>query len=114
MKAAQFKSRVDVQQKVITATGSRGQPLDFAWTNVATKVPAKIEELSGRKLEIARQLVPTATHMVTIRYLPQLKRNMQLVYKQSLILNIGNISNKQMLNFTMEIICISQAVNNGN
>lgn len=48
-----------------TTLDSRGQVDTSATpTTVAEDVPASIEHLQGREVEIARQIVPTATHRV--------------------------------------------------
>jgi len=49
-----------------TGTGDRGQ--DTYTVNTIVSCFAHIEPLSGRKLELARQLVASATHEITIRY----------------------------------------------
>jgi SPP1 family predicted phage head-tail adaptor len=58
---------MSVEMQVSGGTGDRGQPL-YTWTEPA-KVWVKIEALTGRKLEIARQVVPTATHEIAMRFL---------------------------------------------
>jgi hypothetical protein len=67
MRAGILKHLVNVQMKTWDV-GDRGQPINVVWTTLAT-VPVKIETLSGDKLVIARQLVPTATHEITMRFL---------------------------------------------
>jgi SPP1 family predicted phage head-tail adaptor len=105
--AGDLRHKVTVQSYTITSTGDRGQPVK-SWSTYAT-VPAMIEELGGRKLELARQQVATATHKVTIRYLSQLTVKDRFVFG-SLTLNIGSIQNEKLLNFHQECLCTSQEV----
>jgi head-tail adaptor len=68
MRAGSLRYYVDVQRKMLDALhplGDRGQD-NFTW-QAHLNIPIGIEPLSGRKLEIARQLVPTATHKLTFR-----------------------------------------------
>lgn len=100
---------VTIETKVISATGDRGQPI-YTWQTLAT-VPAQIEELTGRKLELARQLQITATHKVTIRYLSTLSPKDRISYIGR-VFNIGYVINLDLKNFTMELFC-TEAINNG-
>lgn len=68
-----MRHRVTAERKVRSGTDARGGPV-FAWQEQYTRW-AKIEPLGGstgrfggRETEIARQLVATATHKVTLRY----------------------------------------------
>lgn len=58
---------VDIERKTVSGTGDRGQPA-LSWSAVYENVGAEIEQLSGRKLEIARQVIPSATHSIRMRY----------------------------------------------
>lgn len=55
------------------------------WTAIATGVPAIVEELSGRELERAKQLVAEATHRVVIRVPASLSTADRLVYKTKIL-----------------------------
>jgi SPP1 family predicted phage head-tail adaptor len=105
MQAGNLKHLVTISNKVQTGTGDRGQPI-YTWQTLGT-VPAEIVELSGRKLELARQLVSTATHQVTIRYLAGLETNSQVVFG-SRTFNIGYVQNVKLMNFTMILTCTEQ------
>jgi SPP1 family predicted phage head-tail adaptor len=52
-----------------------------AWKPISCNIPAIVEELSGRELERAKQLVAEATHRVTIRVPSSLSTADRLVYK---------------------------------
>lgn len=103
--AGELRHPVTIQSKTLGAAGDRGQP-SVTWTTEAS-VRAQIEELSGRKLELARQLVATATHRVVIRYLSSLAVTDRVVFG-SRVFNIGHILNWKLLNFTQELICTEQ------
>jgi len=106
MRAGELKHLVSIEHKSITGTGDRGQPV-FTWTALASNVPAKITPLTGRKLEIARQLVPTATHEVMTRYVANVTAHMRINFGGR-ILNIGNVNNKEELNFTLTFTCTEE------
>jgi SPP1 family predicted phage head-tail adaptor len=101
-RAGDLRQRVLVQTKNITGTGDRGQPV-YAW-ETRLKAPAYVEPLQGRKLEIARQLVPTATHEVHLRYC-QLGPQERLVLDGSRVLNIGYVTNKLENEFMHQALC---------
>jgi len=105
--AGELKQRITIEQKNLTGTGDRGQPV-FTWETFKPNVPAKVEQLTGRKLELARQLVASASHEVTIRYLAGLDPTMRVNFG-GLILNIGNLSDKLSMHFEIKITCIQQA-----
>src|SRR4051794_26204140 len=86
-------------QSYTSSTGDRGQSVK-SWSTYAT-VPAMIEELGGRQLELARQLVATATHRITLRYQSSLTVKDRVVFGSS-VYNIGSIQNLNMMNFTQQ------------
>jgi SPP1 family predicted phage head-tail adaptor len=64
MKAGELRHRVQIQRRDVSYD-SRGHEQE-TWVPVAS-VSAKVEELSGRELDRARQLTPEATFTVTLR-----------------------------------------------
>jgi len=106
MRAAELKHLVTIEQKNQTGTGDRGQPV-YTWTAFASNVPARITPLTGRKLEIARQLVPTATHEVQTRWVSGVTAHMRINFGGR-ILNVGNVNNKDELNFTLTYTCTEE------
>lgn len=109
MIAGNLRHNIVIQSKQVTGTGDRGQDT-ITWVNTTT-VPAMIEELSGRKLELARQLVATASHKVTIRYLSSLSIKDKVLFG-SRTFNIGAILNTMMMNFTQELLCTEEVEGN--
>jgi head-tail adaptor len=68
IEAGELRQRIIIQAKsVASAADTRGHPVR-TWTDSIVDVSCKIETPSGRKLELARQLVPTASHTVTMRF----------------------------------------------
>ena len=61
------RQRVIIQAKTVGAADTRGHP-GRTWADAIVDVSCKIETPSGRKLELARQLVPTASHVVEMDY----------------------------------------------
>jgi SPP1 family predicted phage head-tail adaptor len=106
MRAGDFRHLVQIQTETITGHGQRGQPVK-TWATTYT-VPAKIEDLQGRKLELARQLVSTATHQVTIRYIAGLTTRATRLLVGSNTFNVGNISNHMEANFVLVLTCTSE------
>lgn len=91
IKAGELRSLVTVQHKVITGTGDKGQPT-YTWQQFA-QVFAKVEMLDGKKLEVAKQLMATATHQVTMRFLTGLSEQMRIQLSDGTILNVGYLNN---------------------
>jgi len=69
LRAGNLRHHLRLDRYVETGTGDRGQPVGD-WHPVAASLAADVVSLSGRQAEIARQLVATATHTITIRYRP--------------------------------------------
>ena len=69
VEAGDLDKRVTIEAVTMGAADSRGRPA-VTWAAAVNDVSARIETPSGRKLELTRQLVATATHLVTIRYRP--------------------------------------------
>jgi SPP1 family predicted phage head-tail adaptor len=107
MKAGLLRHRVTVQGKAITGTGDRGQTV-FTWVDALENVPACIEELSGRRLELARQLIATATHEITIRYWSSLDVLHRVVDEAGNPYYIGAIIDRDKLHFTQVLMCSTQ------
>jgi len=105
--AGQYKQPITVQTKSLAAPGDRGQAV-ITWLNEAT-VRARVEDLSGRRLELARQLVATATHQITIRYLAGIKVTDRVVF-QGRVFHIGAVLNKDNVNFRQELVCTEEVI----
>lgn len=64
--AGTLRTRASIQRRT-TARGTRGESTEV-WQEIGC-VSCNVEELSGRKLELARQLVTRATHQIRMRQL---------------------------------------------
>lgn len=92
-----------------TAVDSYGQVSvsTTAWRSLAN-VRAKIEQLSGNEAELARQLYPTASHMVTIDYnatLASTGGSRRAVLFGSRWLHIGAVINPDLENRQLQLLC---------
>src|ERR1017187_3647059 len=103
MIASDLRHPITITLDVATGQGQRGQ--DVYETTTVASCYAKIEPLSGRRLEIARQILPTSSHEVTIRYVSGVTPNCKIVFG-SRTFNIGNVSDKYENNFQITMLCI--------
>lgn len=98
-----LRHRVVIQQKTITDTDDRGQPV-FTWTNVSNSWPCEIKTLTGGESEQARQLVADATHRVRMRARNDLNEQMRLVFRDR-NLYIGYIDDVDQVGRYAFVIC---------
>jgi SPP1 family predicted phage head-tail adaptor len=101
MNAGQLRHLVTIEIPTVVGTGSRGQD-EYAYTELGN-VWADIEPLQGKKLEISRQLVATATHQVTTRYLPGVVPEGRVTFGQR-VFQIGYVINKDERNVTLQLL----------
>lgn len=80
IQAGKLRQHADLEHFAKTSTGDRGQPVG-SWVVLYYSVPMELVPLSGRQLEIARQLVATATHRANLRYHASVTAGMRLVYQ---------------------------------
>jgi SPP1 family predicted phage head-tail adaptor len=86
VKAGELKHRVQIQRRSVSYD-SRGHEKE-SWQTVGS-VAARVEELSGREFERARQQVPEASFSVTLRRL-DIATSDRLLFKDR-ILQIGSV-----------------------
>lgn len=89
--AGELRHLVTIQQKAIGADDTRGHPAR-TWSDSIAKVPAKIQTPTGRKLELARQLVPTATHLIDMRFRVLDEENNRITYFSAVTTLNGGIT----------------------
>lgn len=77
--AGELCQSVTVQVKSAASNDSRGHP-SRSWSDAVANVAANISTPTGKKMEYARQLVPDATHQVTMRYRTLDTDNNRLTY----------------------------------
>lgn len=68
MHAGELRHYVTIQTRSKESDGSDG--FVETWSAVKRRIHAKVEPLSGRELESARQIDPRAGHLVSVRYWP--------------------------------------------
>ena len=106
MEAGALRHRVQIQGQTQLSTTTRGQAV-ITWINETT-VWASINALAGQKAELARQLVPSATHEIEIRYLTGMNVRKR-VLSGTRVFNIGHLADPEerhervMLTVTEEI-----------
>ena len=66
MRAGDLRDRVTIERRTETSDGHDG--VTEAWATVYRRAAAKVQPLSGRDLERARQIDPRISHDVTLRY----------------------------------------------
>ncbi len=101
--AGELRHRVIIEAKTADTTDSRGHPVR-TWATSIENVAAKIETPTGRKMEIARQLVATATHIITMRYRVLSARDNRINFNGR-IFNIGFQQNVEERNVRLELTC---------
>lgn len=102
LQAGQLRHLVTIQTPP-TSAGTRGQS-SGSWSTVEANVPAKIENLTGREAERARQIAPTATHQVTLRYRSGVTTQQRLLFG-SRELNIEHVNNLDERNRVLVLLC---------
>lgn len=110
MKAGDLKHYATLQNKNTTVTvDGHGTvvPVGSAWIDTATGIPTKIETLSGREAELARQIVASADSRITLRYIAGVTPESRFVWNNR-IFNVQWINNTNQQNF--ELICLTQEV----
>lgn len=100
--AGELRHVVTVQAQA-SGTGSRGQKTG-AWESQTPQARAKIETLSGREAENARQLYAQASLQVTIRYWPGLTPKHRLLFG-SRQLEIGHVDDLEQRNEWHVLLC---------
>ena len=103
-RAGELRHRVDIKLPS-TSRGTRGEK-SGSDTTAASSIPCSIETLSGREVEIARQLYPSATLAVELRYgeLTSLTTEHYFVFG-SRQLNIGHLDNVDQRNILWRALC---------
>ncbi len=97
-----YRQPVTVTLKTATGVGDRGQDT-YTTTTVGTAF-SLVENLSGAKLELARQLVAEATHQITMRYMPSVTPECQVTYGTRTF-NVGAVVNVNSMNYELRLLC---------
>ena len=103
--AGDYKHNVEVLLPVPTSIGDRGQSV-YGYQSIV-KCPAHIESLTGSKLLIARQIIPSVTHEIKIRYADNVSPECVITFG-SRTFQIGNVNNTLGNNYDLTLLCIEQ------
>jgi len=97
----------NVEQWLQTGVGTRGEP-QYTWTTVYANEPIGFEVLTGRELELARQMAPNASHKITMRW----KQNVAVVTWRIVFngesFTVGNVNNVEYRNRKLILTCYSE------
>lgn len=103
----QLRHLVELQSKVKTGTGTRGEAV-YTWeTKCGGTVPAYVNPMGGRELELARQIVENATHKIIIRYVAGIDTTWRVLFDGTAY-NIGNISDPEFRHRTLVLLCFTE------
>lgn len=105
--AGSLRHLLTIQWKASSGTGDRGQPV-YTWSTLATCY-GSLESISpfGRKAEVARQLVASATHEIVVRYLAELDATCRVVWNGRTF-NIGYVWNHEERNVWQTLLVTEQ------
>lgn len=101
MRAGPMRHRITLQQRSLTAD-SFGQPLE-TWSDVTTAW-AEIRPLRSKEAELAKQVYPTATHKVFMRYVAAVGSDWRVVFKGR-VFNINEVLNVNAIGRELRLIC---------
>ncbi len=102
-------ARCTIEIKSVSGTSTRGNP-DRVWSSWKTNVSIEIFTPTGHKLEIARQLVPLATHVIEMQY-RGLDPNKHRINYNGRIFNIGHSNDVDMMHVREILTCTEQKAN---
>jgi SPP1 family predicted phage head-tail adaptor len=100
--AGELRHVISIVVPTVASQGDRGQDVPGTPTTIGP-LQARIEPLSGRQQEISRQLVPSATHKITIRYQAGVIP-LSTVTFGARTFNVGAVRNIMETKFAMELI----------
>jgi SPP1 family predicted phage head-tail adaptor len=97
-----YRHYISITLNSVTSQGDRGQSV-FTPTTIGSTF-ALLEPLSGRKLDLAKQVYAVATHEVRFPYMSGVTPECQVVYGTRTF-NIGSVRNEQENNWEMVLLC---------
>src|SRR5439155_18754922 len=86
-----YRHPISVTLTTTLSEGARGQPATTSTATIGTGWAA-IEPLTGRRLEIAREIVDGVSHQITMRYMPSVTSKCLVVFGTRTF-NIGHVLN---------------------
>lgn len=105
MQAGKLRHRVDIQTRS-ASQDSLGEQV-HTWSAVATSVPARVEQLSGKELFSAQQINPQLSHKVSMRYYSGLDPKHRLLW-EGRYLDILSIANPDARREEHQLLCLER------
>lgn len=105
MQAGKLRHRVNIEVRATTRGNLGGQVQ--TWTAVATSVPARVEQLSGKELFAAQQINPQLSHKVSMRYYSGLDPKHRLLW-EGRYLDILSIANPDARREEHLLLCLER------
>ncbi len=105
MQAGKLRHRVDIQSRAATQD-SLGEQV-HTWTAVATSVPARVEQLSGKELFAAQQINPQISHAIAMRYYSGLDPKNRILW-EGRYLDILYIANPDARREQHQLLCLER------
>ena len=87
MRAGDLRRRITFQTRTATKD-SVGQQV-MSWIDTVTNVPADIQALSGRELEIAQSINASVSHQIEVRYTAALADPVKVAAMRVIYVNAG-------------------------
>jgi SPP1 family predicted phage head-tail adaptor len=78
MDVGQLRHRITIRRQVDTPDGKGG--FDRAWTNLASRISAKVTNLNGREAVIANSLQGVSTFEIIVRFRTDVMTSDQIVW----------------------------------
>src|SRR5690348_7535038 len=91
IKTEELRHFATIQNNQPIVTGTRGESVP-KWVDVYKNEPVAIHPLGGRELELARQMVPNASHQIRMRYKPDIAVVMWRVVYEGVAYYIANVN----------------------
>ena len=101
--AGRLRHYATVQNPAYGEPDARGQ-VHESWQTVYGNVPSEILTMSGRELELAKQIVPQATTKITMRYHSSVTNKSRIVW-QGNVYNVEYVDNVQQRNLVLVLTC---------
>ena len=106
MRAGLLRHYISIEEYLIAGVDDRGTPIR-TWLPKYEHVPASIEPLQGRQLELARQLNAQVTHRITFRYHSGITPKHRMVWAGR-VFSIGFIVDHEERNLSLVALCTEE------
>jgi len=96
-----LRHKIEIQKKTTTPVAGAGY--DESWIAFANPFAA-VDALAGRELELAKQIHAETTHLITIRYRPNVTTDKRIVFRNR-IFRINAALNPEERNYKLLVHC---------